>query len=144
MMSSGDLIGSYLAFYLTFLAFNYNRGFLDQQKLIIWWKYILTYSDKCLPLFRMRLELQEARNEISKLRTDKKELEDKVVNQQKEFDRNIRNEQEKYQKLTREFKRTTEKMSRQYEEKKAHYNQVLDALNAERSGRKTSDEAIFL
>ena len=93
---------------------------------------------------RMRLELQESRNEITKLRTDKKELEDKVNVQQKEFDRNLRNENEKYQKLTREFKRTTEKMSRQYEEKKAHYNQVLEALNAERQGRQNSDETVYL
>jgi len=81
----------------------------------------------------MRFELQESRNEIAKLRTEKKEAEDRLVVQQKESDRSLRNEKEQYAKLAREFKRTAEKLNKQVEEKKHQYNTLLAEYNASRS-----------
>ena len=81
----------------------------------------------------MRLELQEARNEIVKLRNEKKEAEERLVVQQKESDRSLRNEKEQYAKLAREFKRTTEKLNKQVDEKKHQYNTLLAEYNASRS-----------
>jgi len=81
----------------------------------------------------MRFELQESRNEIAKLRTEKKEAEDRLVVQQKESDRSLRNEKEQYAKLAREFKRTAEKLNKQVEEKKHQYNTLLAEYIASRS-----------
>ncbi|XP_066918866.1 rho guanine nucleotide exchange factor 18-like isoform X3 [Clytia hemisphaerica] len=88
---------------------------------------------------KMRLELQESRNEIAKLRNEKKELEDRLVTQQKETDRSLRNEREQYYKLSREFKRTTDKMNRSLEEKKQQYQHLLETYS-----NRSNPEEVYL
>lgn len=90
---------------------------------------------------RMRLELQESRNEVAKLRTERKDLEERSERQQKDNERSIRQEAEKYAKLAREFKRTTEKLKQQIEDKNNQYQTLLEAYNA---ARPNQEETVYL
>ena len=91
----------------------------------------------------MRLYLQEARLENVKFVEERKQLEEKLVQQQKDSDRQLRNENEKYLKLTREFKRNNDRLNKQIEEKKNQFQQLLDAYNAlhKQSGSELSNNA---
>ena len=93
--------------------------------------------------FRLRLELQESRNDATRLRTDKKELEDKLVIQQRDYEKTLRLEKDQYSKLLREFKRSTDKLNRQLEEsdrklQQQHYQNKRASANA------AADDPVYL
>ncbi|XP_065672790.1 A-kinase anchor protein 13 isoform X2 [Hydra vulgaris] len=83
-----------------------------------------------LEVAKMRFDLQESRSENVRLVEERKQLEEKLTQQQKDSERQLRYENEKYLKLTREFKRNNDRLNKQMEEKKNQYQQLLDAYNA--------------
>lgn len=76
----------------------------------------------------MRLELQENRAEMSKLKLERKELQDKLVTQQKDSERSTRHDKEQLAKIARDFKRSSDKVKQQLEEKNMKYLQLVEDL----------------
>lgn len=77
---------------------------------------------------KMRLELQENRAEMSKLKLERKELQDKLVTQQKDSERSTRHDKEQLAKIARDFKRSSDKVKQQLEEKNMKYLQLVEDL----------------
>eukprot|EP00794_Sanderia_malayensis_P010013 gene10013-11036_t len=79
-----------------------------------------------IELASIRVELHQSRSEITKLRTDRQIIEERLHQQQKEHDRQMNRQRESYAKLEREFKRTVDKFNKQIEEQKSQQQLMKD------------------
>ncbi len=81
--------------------------------------YIFDFFLKCHFIYcSIRVELHQSRSEINKLRTERQNIEERLIQQQREHERQLNRQKESYAKLEREFKRTVEKFNKQIEEHK--------------------------
>ncbi len=72
------------------------------------------------------MELQQSRSEVTKLRSERQTVEERLSQLQKEHERQLTRQKESYAKLEREFKRTVEKYNKQIEEHKLQHQIMKD------------------